>query len=114
VRVVVPGPGSKHIRGESRINKVLTAVRGFLVRALISKQASAWVMKLLYELRDDRHLPAHARGESGGMRCRLTARHRLQEPETAVDRASDQEIVAMFGACRSARDRLIVKAFVLP
>ncbi|GFE07098.1 hypothetical protein Scani_82210 [Streptomyces caniferus] len=46
---------------------------------------------------DDRDLPAQARGESEGMRYRLRARHRLQEPETAVDRASDQEIVAMFG-----------------
>ncbi|WP_329127303.1 hypothetical protein OG727_07635 [Streptomyces caniferus] len=75
---------------------------------MISKKAPAWVMELLYELGDDRDLPAQARGESEGMRYRLRARHRLQEPETAVDRASDQEIVAMFGACRSARDRLIV------
>lgn len=29
VRVVVPGPGSKQVRRESRINKVLTSVRGF-------------------------------------------------------------------------------------
>ncbi|GAA2338494.1 site-specific integrase [Streptomyces caniferus] len=108
VRVVVPGPGSKQVRRESRINKVLTSVRGFLVHAVISKKAPAWVMELLYELGDDRDLPAQARGESEGMRYRLRARHRLQEPETAVDRASDQEIVAMFGACRSARDRLIV------
>jgi hypothetical protein len=28
-RLVVPGPGTKPIRGESRINKVLTAVRIF-------------------------------------------------------------------------------------
>jgi integrase len=33
---------------------------------------------------------------------------RLREPETAVDRASDEEIVALLGACRSARDRLVV------
>src|SRR6266478_9839943 len=42
------------------------------------------------------------------MAWRLRARHRLREPETAVDRASDEEIVALLRACRSARDRLIV------
>ena len=42
------------------------------------------------------------------MSWRMRARHRLHEPETAVDRASDAEIVALLGACRSARDRLMV------
>jgi integrase/recombinase XerD len=42
------------------------------------------------------------------MRWRLRARHRLREPETVVDRAADEEIVALLGACLSARDRLIV------
>jgi transposase-like protein len=40
--------------------------------------------------------------------ARLRAEHRLHEPETPVDRASDEEIVALVKACRSARDRLIV------
>jgi integrase/recombinase XerD len=39
---------------------------------------------------------------------RMRARHRLREPESAVDRASDEEIVALLHACRSARDRLVV------
>ncbi|WP_457920744.1 tyrosine-type recombinase/integrase [Mycolicibacterium novocastrense] len=38
----------------------------------------------------------------------MRARHRLHEPETVVDRAGDEEIVALLAACRSARDRLIV------
>ena len=42
------------------------------------------------------------------MAWRMRARHRLREPETPVDRASDAEIVALLRACRSARDRLIV------
>ncbi|HSZ28322.1 MAG TPA: tyrosine-type recombinase/integrase, partial [Pseudonocardiaceae bacterium] len=32
----------------------------------------------------------------------------LREPETVVDRASDEQIVALLRACRSARDRLVV------
>ena len=42
------------------------------------------------------------------MAWRMRARHRLHEPETTVDRASDEEIVAVLRGCRSARDRLIV------
>lgn len=107
-RVVVPGPGAKPVRGERRINKVLTAIRMFLSHAVVNKEAPAWVLDQLYEIGDDGDLPEDARGEDGGMRIRLRARHRVQEPETDVDRATDEEIVAMFLACRSARDRLIV------
>ncbi|MFB7648057.1 tyrosine-type recombinase/integrase [Streptomyces sp. NPDC056084] len=106
--IVVPGPGAKPVRSDGRINKVLTAVRMFLSHAVANKRAPAWVLEQVYELGDTSDLPLEARGESGGMRPRLRARHRLQEPETAIDRASDEEIVAMFLACRSARDRLTV------
>ncbi|MET7303874.1 tyrosine-type recombinase/integrase [Embleya sp. NPDC005575] len=106
--VVVPGPGGVPVRGESRINRVLTAVRMFLLHAVVNKAAPGWVLEQVYELGDDRDLPLRARGESGGMRYRLRARHRVNEPQTGVDRASDEEVVAMFLACRSARDRLIV------
>ena len=42
------------------------------------------------------------------MAWRMRARHRLHEPEPIVDRAGDEEIVALLRACRSPRDRLIV------
>jgi integrase/recombinase XerD len=80
----------------------------FLVHAVVNKAAPAWVLEQIYELGDDRDLPKQARGESGGLRYRMRARHRLQEPETGIDRAGDEEIVAMFLECRSARDRLIL------
>ncbi|MFD8810434.1 tyrosine-type recombinase/integrase [Streptomyces sp. NPDC059627] len=105
-RIVVPGPGAKPVRGNRRINKVLTGIRMFLVYAVGSKEVPAWVLEQIYELGDSLDLPLEARGESGGMRIRLRARHHLQEPETDIDRASDEEVVAMFLACRSARDRL--------
>jgi integrase len=38
----------------------------------------------------------------------MRARHRLPEPETAVDRATDEQIVALLQACRSTRDKLVV------
>ena len=56
----------------------------------------------------ERDLPAQARGEEPRLAWRMRARHRLHEPEATVDRASDEEIVALLRACRSTRDRLIV------
>jgi len=105
---VLAGPGREPVRGAGRVNVVLTAVRGFLAHAVSVGAAPGLVLAQLYELADERDLPAEARGEDGGLSWRLRARHRLHEPERAVDRASDEEIVALLGVCRSARDRLIV------
>ena len=105
---MLAGPGAAPARCPSRINGVLTAVRGMVVHAVAAGQAPAGLVPLLYEVADDRDLPDVARGEDGRMAWRMRARHRLREPETPVDRASDEEIVALLRACRSARDRLIV------
>lgn len=105
---VLTGPGTRPARSARRINAVLSAVRGFLTHAVTAGDAPPEVLPLLYELADDRDLPVAARGEDHRMTWRLRARHRLHEPVTAVDRASDADIVALLLACRSARDRLIV------
>ena len=106
--MVLPGPGCAPARGAGRINAVLTAVRGMVVHAVAAGQASGHLVPLLYEVADDRDLPEAARGEDGRMAWRMKARHRLHEPEAVVDRAADADIVAVIGACGSARDRLIV------
>jgi integrase/recombinase XerD len=106
--VVVAGPGAAAVRCASRINGVLTAVRGMVVHAVATGRGAAGLVSMLYEVADDRDLPAEARGEDGRMAWRMRARHRLPEPETTVDRASDEQIVALLRAGRSTRDRLIV------
>jgi integrase/recombinase XerD len=106
--VVLAGPGAAPARSPSRINAVLTAVRGMVVHAVAAGHAPAGLVPVLYEVADDRDLPERARGEDGRMSWRMRVRHRLREPETTVDRASDAESVALLRACRSARDRLIV------
>ena len=106
--VVVAGPGAAAVRCASRINGVLTAVRGMVVHAVSTGHGPAGLVSMLYEVADDRDLPVEARGEDGRMAWRMRARHRLREPETTIDRASDEQIVALLRACRSARDRLIV------
>ena len=79
-----------------------------VVHAVAAGQGPAGLVPLLYEVADDRDLPEAARGEDGRMAWRMRVRHRLREPETPVQRASDEAIVALLRACRSARDRLIV------
>lgn len=106
--MVLAGPGAEPVRGARRINGVLTAVRGLVTHAVAGGRAPSGLMPLIYELADDRDLPEQARGEEGRMAWRMRARHRLHEPETTVDRAGDEEIVALLRACRSARDRLVV------
>ncbi|MFD7628999.1 site-specific integrase [Streptomyces sp. NPDC059851] len=106
--VVQPGPGSEPVRGERRINRVLVAVRGLLSYAVTAGEAPRGVLGQIYELADSRDLPVEATGEDGGLFLRLRPVHRLREPEADVDRAADAELVAMFTACRSARDRLVV------
>ncbi|GAA1614346.1 hypothetical protein GCM10009733_008180 [Nonomuraea maheshkhaliensis] len=105
---VVLGPGMKPVRSERRINAILTGIRGFLSHAIAAQQAPAWILGQIYDLADTRDLPIEAQGEDAGLAYRLRARHRLQEPVTTVDRASDEEILALLNACYSARDRLIV------
>jgi integrase len=88
--------------GPGWVNAVLTAVRGLVVHAVTAGQAPGGLVARLYEVADDRDLPELARGEDGRPAARL------REPETVVDRASDEDVVALLGACRSARDRLVV------
>jgi integrase/recombinase XerD len=106
--VVLAGPGAAPARCPSRINGVLTAVRGMVVHAVATGNGSAGLVSMLYEVADDRDLPPEARNDEGRLAWRMRARHRLREPETAVDRATDEQIVALLRACRSTRDRLIV------
>jgi len=106
--VVVAGPGRRPARGPRRINAVLTGVRGFVVHAVTSGTAPGRLLPLIYELASDRDLPEQARGEDSALAWRMRARHRLHEPDAGVDRASDEEVVALLAACRSARDRLMV------
>ena len=100
----------RDIRGPGRINRILSVVRGFIRHAVATGEAPATVLAALYDITDDRHLPAEVRGEASGLRYAARPRHRLSETETAVDRASDAEVLGLLGACRSARDRFIVTA----
>jgi integrase/recombinase XerD len=105
---LVQGPGARPVRGEGQVNRVLIATRGLLLFAVDNGEAPRWVIRQLYEVADTRSLPIEAQGEGTALRYRMRARHQLKEPDRPPDRAGDDEIVALLGACLSARDRLIV------
>jgi site-specific recombinase XerD len=111
VAVVLAGPGAPEVRSARRINAVLAAVRGMALHAVAEGAAPGHLVQVLYEVADDRDLPVAARGE-GGAGWRMRARHRLHEPQSRVERADDGDVVAVLGACCSARDRLIVLLMV--
>ena len=100
---------SRPVRGEGRVNGVLAAVREFYRHAVAAGLAGPGTLRALFEVADDRSLPAEARGE-GLVQARLRPRHRLREPERTVEAVSDEEILDLLRACRNARDRFIVLA----
>jgi len=104
------GPGLGDVRGAARINRILAVVRGFIRHQVAVGEAPAGVLAALYDITDDRHLPAEVRGEAAGLRYAARPRHRLSETARPVDRATDAQVVALLRACRSARDRFVVMA----
>jgi predicted trehalose synthase len=104
------GPGVPPVRGPGRINRILTVVRGFLRHGVALGEVPSEVLAVLYDVSDDRHLPDEVRGENPALRYVARPRHRLSETERVIDRATDDEVLALLRACRSARDRFIVIA----
>jgi len=107
-RRVAAGPGVRPVRGERRVNLILTVVREFLRYGVEVGTVPARVLSRLYTISDDRHLPAEVRGDRSQLRYLARPRHRLREPDAPVDNATDEEVLALLGAGRSARDRLII------
>ncbi|WP_406448769.1 tyrosine-type recombinase/integrase [Streptomyces sp. NBC_01622] len=105
--LLVPGAGVDPVRGGSRINLVLTAVRGFLLHAARTHSVPPSVIPALYEGASVTDLAPEVCGD-GAMRSQLRATHRVRSEARAVDRATDEEVLGLFRACLSCRDRLVI------
>ena len=73
-----PGSSRGRTPGANRINHVLAVVREFYKHAVVTGGVGPEVLALLYEVADDRFLPAELRGEAGGLAYRARPRHRLR------------------------------------
>jgi integrase/recombinase XerD len=78
--VVVAGSGAAAVRCPSRINGVLTAVRGMVVQGWRPVTVRRGWCRCCMRSPTNRDLPAEARCEDGRMAWRMRARHRLPEP----------------------------------
>ena len=103
------GSGRGRVRSPGRINHLLAAVRECCKHAVANGAAEPAVLAFLYEIGDDRHLPAELRPEGSGLRYRARPRH--VQRVRRVDRplpVRRGEAEALLGACRSWRDRFLL------
>lgn len=104
-----PGAGQGRPPGAARINHVLAVVREFFKHAVAAGAVDGSVLAALYEVVDDRHLPAELRDDSGGLRYRARPRHKLRAGRAArPDAASQEEWEALLVAASSWRDRCLL------
>jgi len=103
------GAGRGRARGPGRINHVLAVVREFYKHAVADGAVDASVLTALYEVGDDRHLPAELRAEGSGLRYRARPRHvqRARRAARPVPVRRD-EVQALLRATASWRDRFLL------
>lgn len=103
------GRGYGQVRSAGRINHVLSVVREFYKHAVGQGGVSASVIAALYEVGDDRFLPAELRAEDGALRYRLRPRHQLRASRPRQARVCGlSEWEALLRAARCWRDRLLL------
>src|SRR5680860_1366698 len=98
------GSGQGRVRGPGRINHLLAAVREFYKHAVADGGLDATVLVSLFEVGDDRYLPAELRPEGSGLRYRALPRHvqRSRRAGRPVP-VRIEEAEALLGGCRCGR-----------
>jgi len=103
------GSGQGRVRSPGRINHLLAAVREFYKHAVADGVLDASVLVSLFEVGDDRNLPAELRPEATGLRYRARPRHvqRSRRAGRPVP-VRREEAEALLRACRCWRDRFLL------
>lgn len=103
------GSGRGRARSPGRINHLLAAVRECYKHAVANGALEPSVLVFLYEVGDDRHLPAELRPEGSGLRYRARPRHVQRAGRGARPLpVRREEVEALLGVCRSWRDRFLL------
>ena len=102
------GSGQGQVRSPGRINHVLAAVRELYKHAVADRALSASVLALLFEVGDDRHMPADLRPEGSGLRYLARPRHVQRSRRARPVPVRREEAEALVRACRSWRDRFLL------
>ena len=104
-----PGAGQGKVPGPARINHVLAVVREFFKHAVAAGAVDGSALVALYEVGDDRFLPAELRPEGSGLRYRARPRHRVRAARPArPDAASQADWEALLETATSWRDRFLL------
>ena len=103
------GRGYGEVRSAGRINHILAVVREFYKHAAAHRTVDGSVIAALYEVGDDRFLPAELRAEDGALRYRVRPRHKLRATRAGAPRVAEQEEwEALLGAASCWRDRFLL------
>src|SRR5206468_1060959 len=87
------GSGAGRARSPSRVNHVLTAVREFYKYAVHRGDVPSEVLGWLWEVGDERFLPAALQREGSGLAYRAVPRHGLRASRSQSPRAATPEEV---------------------
>ncbi len=101
------GAGVGRVRSPGRINHVLAAVRELAKHAVATGTLDSSVLTVLYEVSDDRHLPAELRPEGSGLRYVARPRHRQRERRPRRRAVHQDDVEALLRAAQSWRDRFV-------
>lgn len=107
---IPPGRRSAgQVRSPRRQQRVLVAVREFYRFCAFERLVDPAVLATLYEVADDRHLPAHLKPEGAGLRYVARPRHRVRVPRSGqVDVCQLEEFEALLTAAGNWRDRFLL------
>ena len=103
------GSGQGRARSGKRVNQMLAPIREFAKHAVIAGAVPSSVLAALWEVADDRMLPAELKPEGGGLQYRAVPRHRVKETRrTQPTTATQAEAEALLRVALSHRDRFII------
>jgi len=103
------GAGRGRARSPGRINQILAAVRELYKHAVANDGLDACVLAFLYEVGDDRYLPADLRPEGSGLRYVARPRHVQRARRRATpDSVRAGETEALLRAASNWRDRFLL------
>jgi len=107
--VTRPGAGFGRGRSPNRVNHILGVVRGFYGHGVQTGRIPGEVLPALWEIGDDRWLPAHLKMEGAGLAYRAIPRHRMARSHSpGVIAAREEEFVGLLRAASFWRDRFLL------
>ena len=103
------GSGFGRQRSPDRVNHILGAVRGFYGHGVQTGRIAGEVLSALWEINDDRWLPAHLKIEGRGAAYRAVPSHGLARSHAAsVVAATEEELAGLLRAAGFWRDRFLL------